>query len=68
MAWRGMALAAHACGRMNDARERIEAAINELEAAGSPLSLVDGYRAAAMITGNNQWRQRAKTLARQLAY
>jgi hypothetical protein len=67
VAWRTMALTAYACGRMDDATERITAAIGELESTGSPLALVNGYRAAATITGDDHWRHRAKALARQLA-
>jgi tetratricopeptide (TPR) repeat protein len=66
-AWRNMALAEHALGKVNDAKQRIRASIRELERTGSPLSLARAYRAAAMITRDSRWRIRSNEVFRQLS-
>jgi len=65
--WREMALAAYAQGKAADAAERITAAVEELERGAPPLSLLSTYRAAETITSDPRWRERARTLERELA-
>jgi hypothetical protein len=66
-AWREMAVAAYACGNVADASERITAAIAELEHGAPPIAALSTYQAAATITREARWRNRARVLERELA-
>jgi tetratricopeptide (TPR) repeat protein len=61
-----IALAAHALGKENEAKERVHSVLEVIDDYGTPWTRQHAYRAAATITGDKQYRRKANEIGQSL--
>jgi tetratricopeptide (TPR) repeat protein len=61
-----IALAAHALGKQQQAREQVRSALEVIDDYGTPWTRLSAYRAAAAITGDRLHRRRMREIGRSL--
>jgi tetratricopeptide (TPR) repeat protein len=61
-----IALAAHALGKQSEAKEQVHSALEVIDNYGTPWTRQQAYRAAATITGDQQYRRKANEVRQSL--